>query len=355
MPYVLYAASACIALCTLFFALLPDRKSIHFFVVVAFSCLSYILFYFAGDQSGLLSRVPILLHTDISVTFIAAPAIYFSFVSLMREGRPLDRAFWPHFVIPGAVTFFFPIANLCLPPLESVRFFGDGPFAFSMFSLFNFLCDLSFTFYFALALGEARRLRARGEVTMAREFRVMVIFIALLLANSLFLLSGHILRSPLLFNVATVGYSVIVIGFTAASIRIPDYVLVRFRRQSPESALLSRDEVALVRDRLDVLMSKKRLYTNPDLSLKALAVAVSVTPHELSWFINNELKVGFAEYVNGFRLEGVKRDLLARPEAPILEIALDNGFGSKTMFNSLFRENVGESPREWRRRNGSGR
>jgi AraC-like DNA-binding protein len=78
-----------------------------------------------------------------------------------------------------------------------------------------------------------------------------------------------------------------------------------------------------------------------------------VTPHQLSWFINRELGLGFAEYVNRFRLEAVKAELLAEPNKPILEIALDNGFGSKTSFNAFFLAAYGVSPRDWRKQNGA--
>lgn len=57
----------------------------------------------------------------------------------------------------------------------------------------------------------------------------------------------------------------------------------------------------------------------------------------------------FAEYLLGYRIERAK-GMLGRGEASISEVALKTGFNSFSYFGKVFREQVGISPSEYRRR-----
>ena len=355
MAYFLYAASACVLIFALFFLFLLDKKSHHYCMAVAFFCLSYILFYFGSSLTGLLAYAPILYHSDISVTLIAAPSIYLSLLSLMNEDRKPVRYF-PYFILPAVLTVGIAVANLFLKSFDDYRIGYPDVFSVPILLGLNFISDAGFTFYFGLTLYRARGIAKKKEIVHLREFRVMVAFTLAFFLNSLFLLSAYAFRLEIIFSIASVFYAVIVIFFCLASVRMPDYILGRFRKPAVQvvpTALLKPDEVVIVRARLAELMEGKHLYRDSELTLKRLAHEVRVTPHQLSWFINSELGVGFAEYVNRFRLEAVGRELLSDTEKPILEIALDNGFGSKTSFNAFFLAAYGVSPRDYRKRNGA--
>jgi AraC-like DNA-binding protein len=353
MAYFLYAASACVLVFALFFLFLPDKKPPHYFMCIAFSCLSYILFYFGSSLTGLLAWAPVLYHSDISVTLIAAPAIYLGFVLLMNEGKKPVRSYATWFVLPILLSAAIVLGNVFLDSFDVYRVGYPDVFSVPILLVLNFLGDFGFAFFFALTLYQSRRIAKRNEIVHVREFRVMVRFVAALFCNSLFLLSAYFFRIEAIFSIAAVFYAVIVTAFCLASVRMPDYILGNFRKISVPASLLKPDEVVIVRERLAVLMEQKHLFKDSDLTLKRLAHEVRVTPHQLSWFINRELGLGFAEYVNRFRLEAVKAELLAEPNKPILEIALDNGFGSKTSFNAFFLAAYGVSPRDWRKQNGA--
>ena len=96
-------------------------------------------------------------------------------------------------------------------------------------------------------------------------------------------------------------------------------------------------------------MNDEKIYTDPALTLQTLAAKLGTNANKLSWFLNSVLYIGFNEYVNKFRLEAVAADLVNTPD-PILEIAFNEGFGSKTAFNSAFLKYFGMSPGEYRKR-----
>jgi AraC-like DNA-binding protein len=103
--------------------------------------------------------------------------------------------------------------------------------------------------------------------------------------------------------------------------------------------------------RLVELMEETKPFTNPSLTLAQLAAMLSVTPHNLSEVINTKSKQNFYDFVNGYRIEQVKKDLsnVAKENLKILSIAFDAGFNSKASFNGIFKEATGVTPSEYRK------
>jgi len=56
-----------------------------------------------------------------------------------------------------------------------------------------------------------------------------------------------------------------------------------------------------------------------------------------------------ADLVNEYRILRAKELLSGRPEATILEIAMDSGFQVKSTFNEVFKRTTGMTPGEFRR------
>jgi AraC-like DNA-binding protein len=98
------------------------------------------------------------------------------------------------------------------------------------------------------------------------------------------------------------------------------------------------------------VMSRQKIYRNSALTLTELSETLSVSPHNLSEVINTRLKKNFYDFVNGYRLEEVKQHLAdpAKQHLKILSIAFDAGFNSKATFNTLFKEQTGMTPSEYR-------
>lgn len=114
---------------------------------------------------------------------------------------------------------------------------------------------------------------------------------------------------------------------------------------------LGADQVQAIAERLYQVMCEDKPYLDYELSLADLAMAVGCTPHQLSQVLSTHLNESFYDHVNAWRVQAVKATLM-RPQSsgrPLLELALECGFGSKSAFNEAFKRVTGMSPSAYRK------
>lgn len=116
-----------------------------------------------------------------------------------------------------------------------------------------------------------------------------------------------------------------------------------------QRARLADDDAAELEARIRAAMTEKRLHRRAGLTLADLADEVAATPHELSQVLSTRLGRNFYTFVNEHRIEEVKA-ALAAGDRPVLDLALEAGFQSKSTFNAAFRKATGMTPREYRQR-----
>ncbi len=122
---------------------------------------------------------------------------------------------------------------------------------------------------------------------------------------------------------------------------------------SPSRLVVSAEEAAEIKARLQRAMEVDRLYLDPELSLSDLVKRVGATRNEVSYVINRHLGKNFYDYVNEYRVRDVVRRLNegAGETLKITAIAFDAGFNSKPAFNAVFKKHTGLTPSEYRNRN----
>jgi AraC-like DNA-binding protein len=114
---------------------------------------------------------------------------------------------------------------------------------------------------------------------------------------------------------------------------------------------LSEREAGRLRAGLLAVMEREHLHRDPDLTLAGLAERLDTTPHKLSELLNAELGQTFYDFINGYRVDEVRRRL-AEPKAnhlSVLTLAMDAGFASKSTFNDVFKKRTGQTPSTYRK------
>ena len=102
---------------------------------------------------------------------------------------------------------------------------------------------------------------------------------------------------------------------------------------------------------LNDLMSRLKLYQDPDLHLDGLADSMGISTRSLSALINGHYNQNFYDFVNDFRVRDAQRQLEDPRLQPktIQRIFEDAGFNSKSTFNTHFKKVTGKTPSEYRK------
>jgi AraC-like DNA-binding protein len=97
---------------------------------------------------------------------------------------------------------------------------------------------------------------------------------------------------------------------------------------------------------LNLLMTEKQPYLDPELSLRSLAQLLDLPPNHLSQLLNEGFDKNFSAFVNAYRLEAFKQKAAdpTNQQFTILALAYDSGFNSKTVFNTFFKKELGKTP-----------
>lgn len=97
-------------------------------------------------------------------------------------------------------------------------------------------------------------------------------------------------------------------------------------------------------------IERLELWRDPEISLTTMARALGANTAYVSRALNDGLGVSFHDFVNGRRVEALKR-LLADPNETrdLMALAFEVGFSSKASFNRVFAELTGMTPSAFRR------
>ncbi|WP_299555141.1 helix-turn-helix domain-containing protein [Seonamhaeicola sp.] len=101
------------------------------------------------------------------------------------------------------------------------------------------------------------------------------------------------------------------------------------------------------------LMTEEKTYEDVNLTLDKIADKLQISSGYLSQIIKENEQKNFFEFINFYRIEAVKKKLLAVDynKYTIMGVALESGFNSKSTFNAVFKKFTNETPSAFKRRN----
>nr|WP_299337809.1 helix-turn-helix domain-containing protein [Allomuricauda sp.] len=118
--------------------------------------------------------------------------------------------------------------------------------------------------------------------------------------------------------------------------------------------IISEEKLVELKSKLNKHMNEEQPHLDNEINLASLSEQLGLTPHQLSYVINNGFDENFFQFINRYRVEKAK-DLLSSSisdKYSILGIAFESGFSSKTSFNTTFKKITGQTPSEFKK-NGS--
>jgi len=119
--------------------------------------------------------------------------------------------------------------------------------------------------------------------------------------------------------------------------------------QKYDHSLLKGLDTELINNKLKDLMETKKVFMTEDLTLLMISEELSISPQQLSEFLNNKLSVNFNTYINQYRIIEARKLLTDDPEKPVISIAYEIGFNSVSVFYNAFMKFNGMSPAKYRK------
>jgi AraC-like DNA-binding protein len=130
-------------------------------------------------------------------------------------------------------------------------------------------------------------------------------------------------------------------------------IIEEYESIDSKKQLIDDDKLQESKIELSKLMTSKKLFLDPEISLVKLATEMVCTPHTLSYIINNGYNENFFQFINRYRIEEAKRMILDPKNnyLSLLGIGFEVGFNSKSAYNSTFKKVSGQTPSEFKKSN----
>lgn len=299
---------------------------------------------FAIGYAGFYDRWPWLSFAPFAVPLAMGPLLYAHLNALIFD-RSISR--W-HAALPIA-QFAYQAAAFCLP-LNLREMFDHEVQRPWLDPVLAALLLASMIGYAVAGLRAFQRhrdwlLARRADLAAARRVRAVLIAYAAIVTVRTGYLAVDALIAPLSYLdmfgfyvvLAIVGNFLAIEGWRQANARPQPIVEAVERNWRPVAAeWMCRIE-------------KQEWWRDPDLDLAELARRLGTNTAYLSRGLNEGLRLGFAEAINGLRVDHVAAQLRAGADGDLLTIAINAGFGSKATFNRVFKDRFGVTPSAYRR------
>ncbi len=328
-----------------------------------FSACAHIAFELINTLQNDTFRL-VLRIISISSPLLIGPSLYLFFKHTLKTTRAdASRALY-HFVPFIILTMFLGI----------IEFFSkaiSNPINDSLplyVPIIEFLKAVHLGVYLVLSYKIINQLpRSTSSITYKNNskqvllwFRVLLLLIitAVLLSLVYFIARKFLGVEAPVGNPRFIALILIVLIYSIAfmGVRFPIMVLsesdklVVKRTPKYKTSSLRPDDIDSKRQALIHYMKQEKPFLDSDLKIEGLAKAMDIPTHHLSQIINQSFKKSFQDFINQYRVEEFKNQIL-RPNnsnKTILAIALDSGFSSKSSFNRIFKSHTGMTPYEFK-------
>jgi AraC-like DNA-binding protein len=372
-----------------------DTVSDYWLAFFLLLCICYIAPWMLGF-GGWYDNQPyrdIIFYVPFQQLFFIGPAVFFYVQTLLNPSFQFRKKDYWHFV-PGVLYFLFSVTMFVVDKLILKRYYflesGMDPDFDLWYQVAGFVSMLLYFIYALRYYSMFKRLMFQvvsyAETLMfvwVRNF--LMAFLLMLGIKLLFFIGGFIPAFSKYnyvgdwwqyFSFAIVFYYIAITGYSNTVETKIAFKLNLLQNKSPLLLLHSghlntltpdetedadyveieaittiaqEDDLQEWKQKVTHIIETELLYEDPELTLTQLAKKLQTNPSFLSKVINQGFALNFNDYINQYRVEAVKRLLIAgeQKKQTLLGIAYDCGFNSKATFNRSFKKATGQSPKDW--------
>lgn len=339
--------------------------------------LGYAGWYSDGSVITILSykifTVNILFFIPFMQVLLIGPVVYFYTKSLLNTDFKLSKKEYLHFV----PAFLYALYSLVVfisdkLVLDEYYFYADGKDK-DLANWYQIVGLLSMVYYLVLSLKYYFNYKKLlfEKVSYAESIlfhwirNFMLAFLGILVLRVLFFILNpewgnfgsqfwhYIAFSFVFYYIAITGYTNVVKQITLEGEKLKSVNV--FQNEEYELVDNSNNPIedqanhSVWKLKLTDLMTEKRLYENPRLTLSDVAIELQTTTKTISSIVNSGFNQNFNDFINNYRIEAVKQKIEndEHKKATLLGIALDCGFNSKATFNRAFKKTTSLTPKDY--------
>lgn len=364
------------------------KQSNYWLALYSFLCSMYIapfMFGYAGWYSKAFYR-NILFYIPFQQLFLMPPVLYFYVKNLFNDNFKFQKKDWLHFA-PAIIYLVYSIIIWITDQLvlKEYYFYANGRdkdldlwYQIAGFIMMFFYLIISLRLYRQYRKNTAETVSFADSILLPWVQRFLTAFLFLLIIRLLFFILNpewgnfgskfwYYLTFSILF------YYISLSGFVQAIKAVmPIRQQLNFDQSLEE--ILQTDEMYTseatatptqntspkvvydpeLKDSIEQLMSEKKLFKNPALTLFDIAQTLQTHPKKISEVINRGFNQNFNDFVNQYRIleviEMVNSDKTQLKT--LLGLAYDAGFNSKSTFNRAFKKQMNTTPKRYFQENG---
>lgn len=333
----------------------------------------------------------IMFYIPFQHLFLIGPCVFFYVKSLFNPQERISRKDFVHF-IPSILYCVYSIIVVTYDKLIVNKYYflksqedpdlDDWYQITGFISMFiYFLASIRYYNLFKIAIREVISNSADFLFLWVRNF--LIAFLIILTAWLVLEISGLFIEMPFslrwwyflsfalcCYYIAIAGYSNAVetrIFFKTTNVLNSKHLyLLQFRQpqlldyKPLDFEVINPDEIrspgsrntetfAEKKAEIEILLSEKKIYQQPELSLFDVAEMLNTNISFLSKVINTSFGMNFNDLVNSYRVQSVIDLLNAGKHLThtLLSIAFESGFNSKATFNRVFKKSKGINPQKY--------
>lgn len=332
------------------------KSNKYFSLLLAVISLSCFYVLFLSDK--IIMTIPYVFGGMHKSAFIYGPSLYLYFMSITSKRFRFDYKKLFHFS-PFIIYTALMMPVYLSSDIEKIEIYNRHVlfFRFVFLAIFiHFISYMLYTYSFIKSNGVIIIKKFKNvESTAVNWFRYLSLLSSGVGCFCFFLFALHIFFnfSTLVLNTAS-DFTVVIIFHMLAykgisSVEILQYIPDSGDQKKYTKSNMNKLQAENYMEAVIQYIEREKNYLNSELSLKHLSSSLSISEHHLSQIFSQFLQISFNDYINKLRIDEAKKLIRTLPDDyPIVRIAFDVGFNSKSSFNYNFKKFSNITPSDFK-------